>query len=135
MGQSLKATKGDEKMYIEQLKSGELKSSLQSKIFTLPPEPMLNLDISGKYIWRRDGVVEMLNLFPNGVVKFNLENDGKWENQGKGLIKITRGEDVLTLQVTDCGLRIKVIYPPSYKNVELVSTFDQKPPHGNLKEY
>jgi hypothetical protein len=80
MGQSLAATHGDEKEYIEKLKSGELKPSLSSKIFTVPPVPQLNLDLSGKYLWKRDNVVEMLNLKPDGIVVFNLENDGRWEN-------------------------------------------------------
>lgn len=30
---------------------------------------------------------------------------------------------------------MKFINPPSFNNVELVSTFDQKPPLGGLKEY
>ena len=88
----------------------------------MPTEPQLNLDLSGKYLWKRDNVVEMLSLKPDGVVVFNLENDGRWENQGKGLIRITRGEQILTLEVQDCGLKFKVIYPSSYKDVEMVST-------------
>ncbi len=88
----------------------------------MPPVPQLNLDLSGKYIWKREGVVEMLSLKPDGVVVFNLENDGRWQDQGKGLIRITRGEQVLTLEVLDCGLKLKVIYPSSYKDVEMVST-------------
>jgi hypothetical protein len=58
------------------LKNGQLKSSLESKIFTPPQQPPLSLDLTGKYLWKRDNVVEMLNLRQDGVVVFNFENDG-----------------------------------------------------------
>lgn len=86
------ATGGDEVEYITQLKSGQLKSSLETKVFKPPSPPALSLDLTGKYFWKRDNVVELFSLKADGTVVFNLENDGKWEDHGKGLIKITRGD-------------------------------------------
>lgn len=65
----------------------------------------------------------ILTLKPNGVVAFDFEKEGIWEDHGKGLIKIKRGEDVLTVEVLDCGLKLKVVYPSMYKDLEMVSTF------------
>jgi hypothetical protein len=41
----------------------------------------------------------------------------------------------MTAEVLDCGLKLKVIYPPSYKEVEMVSTYHQLPPKGDQKEH
>ena len=80
MGQSLAATNGDENEYIAKLKSGQLKPSLEMNIFKAPAPPQSNLDLTGKYLWKRDKVVEILTLKSDGSVIFNLEDNGKWEN-------------------------------------------------------
>ena len=36
----------------------------------------------------------------------------------------------MSAEVSDCGLKLKIIYPPAYENVEMVSTCSATTPRG-----
>ena len=91
-------------MYIEKLKSGELKPSIGSKFFSPPSMSGTTFDIAGQYVWKLGRETETVHLKDGGIATFILEKEGSWEYYGKGLIRINRGDDVLTAEILDSGL-------------------------------
>ena len=52
MGQSLKATGGDEKEFVKLVKTGEVQPTINNSCFTPPSLTDYLLDITGQYTWR-----------------------------------------------------------------------------------
>ena len=63
-----------------------------------------NFDIAGQYVWKLGQETETVHLKDGGVATFLLEKEGSWEYYGKDLIRINRGDDILTAEILDSGL-------------------------------
>jgi hypothetical protein len=48
--------------------------------------------------------METVHLKDGGIATFLLEKEGTWEHYAKSLIRINRGDDILTAEILDSGL-------------------------------